>query len=83
MRGRGGTPVMTAAHGVVIQSAIGLLPGWARAMLDLPAPSVASQAVVLPAAHLLLGALRFAGGEPHPVAEARRRCRAAPPPRVA
>jgi uncharacterized protein (DUF2236 family) len=80
MRGRGVNPVMTAAHQVVIQAAIGLLPGWARDMLDLPAPSLASQAVVLPAAHALLGALRFTGGEPNALVEARRRCAAEPQP---
>lgn len=80
MQGRGVNPVMTAAHQVVIQAAIGLLPGWARDMLDLPAPTLLSQAVVLPAAHVLLGAVRFAGGEPLPILEARRRCAAEPLP---
>lgn len=74
MQGRGVNPLMTAAHQVVIQSAIGLLPGWARAMLDLHPPTLVSQAVVLPAAHALLGAFRFAGGEPVALVEARQRC---------
>ena len=78
-----GNPVMAGAHQVVVRAAVGLLPGWAREMLGIAHPGLVGQAVVLPAAHLLLGALRFAGGEPHPVAEARRRCRAKPPPRVA
>jgi len=80
MRGRGANPVTTAAHQVVIQSAIGLLPPWAREMLGLAQPSLVSQAVVLPAAHLLLGGLRFAGGEPLALVEARRRCAAEPVP---
>jgi uncharacterized protein (DUF2236 family) len=81
--GRGVNPVVTGAHRVVIQAAIGLLPSWARAMLDLPQPNLVTTAVVLPAAHLLLGGLRFAGGEPLPLIEARRRCAAEPPRRVA
>ncbi len=80
MRGRGTNPVITAAHQVVIQAAVGLLPPWARDMLGLPRPSLVSQAVVLPAAHLLLGGLRFAGGEPAALVEARRRCAAEPVP---
>jgi uncharacterized protein (DUF2236 family) len=80
MRGRGANPVITAAHQVVIQAAIGLLPPWARDMLGLAQPSLASQAVVLPAAHLLLGGLRFAGGEPPALIQARRRCAAEPIP---
>lgn len=80
MQGRGVSPLMTAAHQVVIQSAVGLLPAWARTMLDLRPPSVAAQAVVVPAAHALLGALRFAGGEPIALVEARRRCAAEPVP---
>lgn len=78
-----GNPVMTAAHQVVIQAAIGLLPAWARDMLDLPHPHLVTQAMVLPAVHLMLGTLRFAGGEPLAVTEARRRCAAEPRPRVA
>jgi hypothetical protein len=49
-------------------------------MLGLAQPSLVSQAVVLPAAHLLLGGLRFAGGEPLALIEARRRCAAEPIP---
>ena len=78
MRGRGANPVMTAAHQVVIQAAVGLLPPWARDMLGLHQPGLVGQAVVLPAAHLLLGGLRFAGGEPRALIEARRRCAAEP-----
>jgi uncharacterized protein (DUF2236 family) len=80
MRGRGANPVTTAAHQVVIQAAIGLLPPWARDMLGLAQPSLVSQAVLFPAAHLLLGGLRFAGGESPALIEARRRCAAEPIP---
>jgi uncharacterized protein (DUF2236 family) len=34
-------PVLSGAHQVVIQAAIGLLPGWARDMLGLRLPSLA------------------------------------------
>jgi uncharacterized protein (DUF2236 family) len=78
IRGRGVNPVMTAAHQVVIHAAIGLLPPWARDMLGLPQPGLVGQAVVLPAAYLLLGGLRFAGGQPLALIEARRRCAAEP-----
>jgi uncharacterized protein (DUF2236 family) len=73
-----GNPVITAAHHVVIKAAIGLLPGWARDMLDVPHPDLAAQALVLPSVHVLLGTLRFAGGEPRPLVEARQRCAAEP-----
>jgi len=47
-------------------------------------PTLADWATVLPATHLLMGALRFAGGTPPALVEARRRCAAAPvAPRVA
>lgn len=78
-----GNPVMTAAHQVVVRAAVDVLPGWAREMLGLQHPDLLSRAVVMPAALLLLGALRFAGGEPQPLVEARRRCAAEPRPRVA
>ena len=80
MRGRGANPVTTAAHQVVIQAAVGLLPPWARDMLGLQQPGLVGQAVVLPAAHLLVGGLRFAGGEPRALIQARRRCAAEPIP---
>ena len=73
-----GNPIMTAAHQMVVRAAVGLMPGWARDMLGLPHPGLVGQATVLPAVHLLLGALRFAGGEPLALTEARRRCAAEP-----
>jgi uncharacterized protein (DUF2236 family) len=74
---RGGNPMLAAAHQVVIQAAVGLLPGWARDMLGLRLPSVAQQAVVGPAALALMGALRLTG-EPPPITEARARCNQVP-----
>ena len=76
-------PLMAPAHHVVIQAAVGLLPGWARDMLDLRQPTLVDWAVVRPATHLLMGGLRFAGGIPVPLEEARRRCAAEPPRRPA
>lgn len=78
-----GNPVMSAAHGIVVKAAIGLLPRWAREMLGVPHPALVDRALVLPAVHLLLGTMRFAGGDPVPLVEARRRCAAEPVPDVA
>lgn len=76
-------PLVTWAHQVVIQAAIGLLPDWARDMLGLRQPSLVEMAVVRPATLALLGTLRLAGGTPAALVEARRRCSAEPPPRRA
>lgn len=73
----GGNPMLAGAHQVVIQAAIGLLPGWARDMLGLRLPSLAQQAVVGPAALALMGALRLTG-EPPPITQARARCAQVP-----
>jgi uncharacterized protein (DUF2236 family) len=66
-------PVLSGAHQVVIQAAIGLLPGWARDMLGLRLPSLAQQAVVGPAALALMGTLRLTGEAP-PITQAKIRC---------
>ena len=77
-------PLLSGAHQVVIQASLGLLPAWAREMLGMRHPTLVDWATILPATHLLIGALRFAGGTPPALVEARRRCAAAPlPPRVA
>lgn len=76
-----GNALMTAAHQIVVKAAVGLLPGWARDMLGLRHQGLVAQALVLPSVHLLLGTLRFTGGEPAPLVEARRRCAAEPVPR--
>jgi uncharacterized protein (DUF2236 family) len=73
----GANPVLGGAHQVVIQAAIGLLPGWARDMLGLRLPSLAQQAVVGPAAVVLMGTLRLTG-EPPPITQARARCAQVP-----
>jgi len=74
---RDGNPMLAAAHQVVIQAAIGLLPVWARDMLGLRPPSLAQQAVVGPAALALMGTLRLTG-EPPPISQARARCAQVP-----
>ena len=74
---RDGNPMLAAAHQVVIQAAIGLLPVWARDMLGLRLPSLAQQAVVGPAALALMGTLRLTG-EPPPITQARARCAQVP-----
>jgi uncharacterized protein (DUF2236 family) len=77
-------PLLSGAHQVVIQASVGLLPAWAREMLGMRHPTLVDWATVLPATHLLMGALRFAGGPPPALVEARRRCAAEPAaPRVA
>jgi len=70
---RAANPVLSGAHQVVIQAAIGLLPGWARDMLGLRLPSLAQQAVVGPAALVLMGTLRLTGEAP-PITQAKIRC---------
>jgi uncharacterized protein (DUF2236 family) len=74
---RDGNPMLAAAHQVVIQAAVGLLPAWARDMLGLRLPSLAQQAVVGPAALALMGTLRLTG-EPPPITQARARCAQVP-----
>jgi uncharacterized protein (DUF2236 family) len=77
-------PLLAGAHQVVVQASVGLLPAWARQMLGMRHPTLVDWATVLPATHLLMGALRFAGGTPPALVEARRRCAAEPEaPRVA
>jgi uncharacterized protein (DUF2236 family) len=71
-------PLLSGAHQVVIQASVGLLPAWAREMLGMRHPTLVDWATVLPATHLLMGALRFAGGPPPALVEARRRCAAEP-----
>jgi uncharacterized protein (DUF2236 family) len=69
-------PLLTPAHQMVIQAAVGLLPGWAREMLDLPQPNLVDRALVWPAAGLLMGVLRMTG-PPYALTAARQRCAAA------
>jgi uncharacterized protein (DUF2236 family) len=77
-------PLLSGAHQVVVQASVGLLPAWAREMLGLRHPTLVEWATVVPATHLLMGALRFAGGPPPALVEARRRCATEPAtPRVA
>jgi uncharacterized protein (DUF2236 family) len=71
-------PMVALAHQTLIQAAIGILPPWGREMLGLRQPTVVDWAMVRPATHLIMNTLRFAGGTPPPIAEARRRCAAEP-----
>lgn len=72
-------PALAVAQRVAIQAAVGLLPSWARQMLDLRhPPPVLDWTVVRPAAHALLGTMRLAGGPPLQLAQARQRCNTMP-----
>jgi uncharacterized protein (DUF2236 family) len=73
-------PMLGRAQQVVIHAAVALLPAWARDMLGLRHPTLVDWATVLPATHLLVGTLRFAGGPPRPLLQARQRCAAEPSP---
>lgn len=77
MRTRG-NPFIPLAHQTLLQAAVGILPGWGRRLLGFHQPPAVDLALVRPATHLIMGAMRFAGGTPPPLAEARRRCAAAP-----
>jgi uncharacterized protein (DUF2236 family) len=69
----GTDPVTRAASAVLQRAAVGLLPGWARAMHGVDHPTGLELGVVRPATFWLLGALRVIGGTPVPVLEARAR----------
>lgn len=69
-----GDAVLQAAYGVVVQAAIGLLPGWARAMLGLRRLPGLEWAVVRPATWSLLEAIALALGAPPALVQARARC---------
>lgn len=73
-------PMVLLSHQALIQAAIGILPPWARDMLGFRVPAVVDWAMVRPATHVLMNTLRFAGGTPPPLVEARRRCAAEPAP---
>jgi uncharacterized protein (DUF2236 family) len=75
---RSPNPMVPLSHQALIQAAIGILPPWARDMLGLRQPTVVDWAMVRPATHALMNTLRFAGGTPPPLVEARRRCAAEP-----
>jgi uncharacterized protein (DUF2236 family) len=74
----GSNPMVALAHQTLIQAALGLLPPWAQQMIGARQPTVVDWAMVRPATHVLMSTLRFAGGEPAPLVEARRRCAAEP-----
>ena len=71
-------PMVALSHQALIQAAIGLLPPFGRELLGFRQPTVVDLAMVRPATHLIMNTLRFLGGASEPMAEARRRCAAAP-----
>jgi uncharacterized protein (DUF2236 family) len=75
---RNPNPMVGLSHQALIQAAVGILPPWARDMLGFRQPMVLDWAMVRPATHALMNTLRFAGGTPPPLVEARRRCAAEP-----
>jgi uncharacterized protein (DUF2236 family) len=65
---------LQVAYGVIVHAAVGLLPGWARAMLDLDSQKLLAAATARPATVTLLNIMRLAGGTPPAVTQARKRC---------
>jgi hypothetical protein len=76
MRSR--NPMVALAHQTLIQAAYGILPPAARELLGVQQPTVVDLAMVRPATHLIMNTMRFAGGTPPPLEQARRRCAAEP-----
>jgi uncharacterized protein (DUF2236 family) len=71
-------PMVALAHQTLIQAAYGILPPAARELLGVQQPTVVDLAMVRPATHLIMNTMRFAGGTPPPLVQARRRCAAEP-----
>jgi uncharacterized protein (DUF2236 family) len=71
-------PMVALSHQALIQAAVGILPQWARELLGFRQPTVVDWAMVRPATHFIMNTMRFAGGTPPPLVEARRRCAAEP-----
>ncbi len=72
----GDDPWTRAAYGLVVEAGVGLLPGWARAMLGLRQSAVVERTVVRPAAWSLISAMRLATGPPPALVQARERAAA-------
>ena len=82
LAGQGGRPEQRAVYGLLVQAAIGLLPGWGRELLDLRRPPLVGRVgdplVVRPAALAVGEVLRWSIG-PSPVrAAATARARGEP-----
>ena len=60
--------VARAPYGVLAAAAVSLLPGWARRPLYLPRLPVTEVAVVRPAGHAMVYAIRWATAAPRPAA---------------
>ncbi|PZS23090.1 MAG: hypothetical protein DLM54_02010 [Acidimicrobiales bacterium] len=76
----GDDPWTQAAYGLVVQAGIGLLPGWARAMLGLHQSAVVERTIVRPATWSLISAMRLATGPPPALIQAQVRCAMVPAP---
>ena len=59
--------IARAPYGVLAAAAVSLLPGWARRPLRLPRLPVTEAAVVRPAGHAMMHAIRWAITEPPPI----------------
>ena len=72
-------PAMTAAaRAVLVQAAIGVVPGWASRMLGLRRPLLAERLARRAAAEALTGTLRWVVGPSPVAAAARERCQCRP-----
>ena len=60
--------IARAPYGVLAAAAVSLLPGWARRPLYLPRLPVTEVAVVRPAGHAMVHAIRWATSAPRPAA---------------
>jgi uncharacterized protein (DUF2236 family) len=60
--------VARAPYGVLAAAAVSLLPGWARRPLRLPRLPVTEAAIVRPAGHAMIHAIRWATAAPAPAA---------------
>jgi len=69
-------PAATVSRALLVQAAIGVLPDWARAMLQLRHPLMLERLVERGAADVMLTTLRWAVGTSPALVLARRRCAA-------
>jgi hypothetical protein len=73
-------PAMWAAHSLLIEAAIDLLPAWARRLHGVGHPPGFSAVAVRPATWSFLMALRLTMGASPALAQAQRRAEAVPAP---
>jgi uncharacterized protein (DUF2236 family) len=60
LRGVGRKPEDRLVHGLLVTAAIGLLPGWARSELRLPAIPVVESVTIAPVARIVCAGMRWA-----------------------